>query len=79
VSSLFLVVHTEELLLEDEYPTFGSGLYVSWAAQLPPQALESIIFNCIRCKEEDIEEQKSGKQHYSFVNEWADATCSAIH
>jgi len=61
VSSLFLVVHTEELLLEDEYPTFGTGLYVSWAAQLPPQALESIIFNCIRCKEEDIEEQMSGK------------------
>jgi len=53
VSSLFLVVHTKELLLEDEYPTSGTGLYVSWAAQLPPQALES-IFNCIRCKEEDI-------------------------
>jgi len=54
------VVHTKEHLLEDEYPTSGTGLYVSWAAQLPPQALES-IFNCIRCKEEDIiETQMSG-------------------
>jgi hypothetical protein len=43
------VVHTKELLLEDEYPTSGTGLYVSWAEQLPPQALESKL-NQIRFK-----------------------------
>jgi len=49
VSCQFLAVHTKELLLEDEYPTSGTGLYVSWAVQLPLQALES-KFDHIRFK-----------------------------